>query len=359
MKKILPILCIAAVLAGCGKVDQASSSKSEPLPVVKGGTVRMAEDTSQSSEETSGARGYSENYIPPDTARGDEAKETTTFKPYVAGERTGGAPTVTSIPRPVKPGGSSKPAESVPTPVTPPARTTTAPTTEPTTVPEIPAEIKAFSGVLGDIVKDGTVPGGASAANTDKGEDVHDNEFFIADVDLDGRDELVFIRSNTSAEDRYAKIYGVGDEGELIEELSSYSALTFYSNGVITVESADSELPGGGFMPYTLYRYDPSTDTYDNIAYVTALDRAEVERLAQEAAENGTEPVYTYPEEADTSDSGKVYYIAPSGSSESPQPIDKTAYDEWLLSYINNEEVMTYSSSKLSEDNIKALTSQN
>ena len=30
-------------------------------------------------------------------------------------------------------------------------------------------------------------------------------------------------------------------------------------------------------MPYTLYRYDPSTDTYDNIAYVTALDRAEVE----------------------------------------------------------------------------------
>ncbi len=350
MKKILPILCIAAVLTGCGKVDQAS--KKDSMPVVKGGTVMTDENTTGKDEEevqekSSEAKGQTDNFKPADKARGEEKQEPTTHKAYVAGQRKSDIPTQTYIPKPVRPSTrSTKPAESVPKSVAPPEKKTETPTGQEQTAPRV-----VFSAALSGIMKEGNVPGhGQMNINlSDPG-----CKFAVGDLEGDGSEEMIFVSAGSSAE-AIAVIYGVDEEGKLYEKASVYPDMTIYSNGTLIVRSSHAQGPSGDFMPYTIMTLSADGRRYEAAASVDAIDRAQVETAAQTALENGSEPPYTYPEDVDTSNSGVVYIIGSAGGGDA-RTVDVTEYESWLAQFTGGASAVSPDFRQLSADNIRSLT---
>ena len=67
------------------------------------------------------------------------------------------------------------------------------------------------------------------------------------------------------------------------------------------------------------YRYIPESDTYELVGYVHSEDKWPLES-------NGKSN--QYPDEADTSETGTVYYVGTDGWG--TDPMDETDYMEWL-----------------------------
>lgn len=138
-----------------------------------------------------------------------------------------------------------------------------------------------------------------------------ENRFAVFDIDGDGRDELIVLYAQ---EDGVTEYILEGEGTELRLDGESF----FYEGGVVEmpVPLLDGE-ETGSFAPYVLYQYDAELDAYYEVAYVQMLELSELEAkgLADE-----------YPEEADTSQTGRVYLI---GSN----PVDETEYELWCSSW--------------------------
>ncbi|MCM1226817.1 MAG: hypothetical protein NC320_05245 [Clostridium sp.] len=185
--------------------------------------------------------------------------------------------------------------------------------------------------------------------------DISSNEFTIYDIDNDGSDELIFLFTSCGTAGMIGVVYDHNSEGNIIVEFGGFPLLRFYDNGIVEADASHNQGPSGDFWPYTLYQYDSKTDTYNRVASVSSMGRDIVEMIKAEAEENGNEAPFEYPYEADTSNSGIVYYIRPCGFEGDVEPIDVTEYNEWHDGFCGDAELLELPFVKLTEENIQEV----
>lgn len=182
--------------------------------------------------------------------------------------------------------------------------------------------------------------------------DIAENVFALYDVDSDGTEELIIRWSNTNSASVTGVIYGCDSEGNVHCQLQTTPYLRFYSNGVVEADSVhNSALAGENFWAYTLYQYDSSSQTYQSAGYVDAWDKSAFKEDSSETHE-------TFPDYADVSHSGMVYFICRSSeemASEFSDPLDITEYQAWHTSFIGGASEVNLPFQKFTQENIAEI----
>ena len=164
-----------------------------------------------------------------------------------------------------------------------------------------------------------------------KTDNVQQNTYAIYDVDRDGKDELIIEINNASEATKMGGIYEYDIEKDSIHvELEGTPLLYFYDTGYIREDASHSQgLCGNKMWPYSLYKYRVETDTYELVANVDAWEK---EMYPKDFDGNA------FPEEADASNTGILYYISYPDATEDMEACDDSAYQVFLQFHQGNEE---------------------
>lgn len=189
-----------------------------------------------------------------------------------------------------------------------------------------------YGGVLSQITAGWQLPDGEMDLSTlnDGFGKMSDNRFAVTDIDGDGREELIVQYTNASMAGMFERIYDYDPgSGELKCEFLNFPALTYYSNGIIKAEWSHNQGRGEAW-PYTVYRYDPESDSYVEVGSVDSWDKA----LSETWYEG-----QPFPDELDTDGDGTLFTIWEAGEEEDPYAYEKIKYnradvDEWLGGYL-------------------------
>lgn len=185
-----------------------------------------------------------------------------------------------------------------------------------------------YSGILPN-EKKAEAPSGASS------------QFAVADVDADGKEELVLLYDSDIMANAVGYIIGYDAETkDTYIQLEEYPFFAFLKNGNLKALSSHNQT-WGEMWPYTLYQYLPESDSYELKGYVHSEDKAVFE--ANDAPER-------YPGNADTSGTGTVYYIGTDTWGTSP--VDEVEYSAWLEENYGNFEEIDIRYLPLTEENI-------
>lgn len=153
------------------------------------------------------------------------------------------------------------------------------------------------------------------------------DQFAICDVDGDGREELILILTSAVSAGQAQYIFDYDAQTQIFHtELAEYPLLTFFDNGIIKALWSHNQGLAGEFWPYTLYRYDPGSDSYLSIGMVDAWDR----RLSETGLDGKP-----FPAEVDASGTGVVYYLMPGGQYEPVDAVDASVYEAWAASCLS------------------------
>ena len=172
--------------------------------------------------------------------------------------------------------------------------------------------------------------------------------FDIRDFDGDGKDELLVLWDDTSMAAMVGILYGVNDSGEVFIENWCFPSLRIYSNGIIEADISHNQGLAGAFWPYYFSRYNPETDSYEGIGGADAWDKS----LAEVDYDGNP-----YPEYADTSQSGIVYYIDDPDYEKRGQPVDVTEYEAWHQELLSGADQIAIVPKLISNEMILASTS--
>ena len=204
---------------------------------------------------------------------------------------------------------------------------------EPAAPPAVDADSQAraaYTVVLEDMLWRDILPDGTQVSEESMSGYMFENTFAIADVDGDGREELV-IRFTTALAAGYRSWvldYDQSTDSVRIQYEGSPS-LTFYTNGAMAEN--DSHAQGSwtaDFWPHTLYTYRPEADSYEIAGHVDAW-----EKVVSDANPGNLPP---FPVEKDESGAGILYYITPAEDIEpnfngySKDLVDRSVYLDWL-----------------------------
>lgn len=200
---------------------------------------------------------------------------------------------------------------------------------------------EAFAAVLERFLQEHILPDGRTLGLLE-GYDMADNRFAVCDVDGDGERELILIYESTMVAGRRGYVFSWnGETGEVGVQLETSPELTFYESGAVQSDSQhNQQLISRDFWPYDLYRYDGNLDTY--------VDVGSVHAWGKEALPNG------YPEEADKSGTGFVYYIAANGG-DGDEPLDASVYEAWRYVYVRDSQEIQLEYLDLTEENIRSI----
>lgn len=206
---------------------------------------------------------------------------------------------------------------------------------------------QAYAQVLDLLLNHNILPDGQH------GDPVHaigekDSTFAIADVDGDGREELVvnYLDTSMAGMTGYVCEY-LPDTGMLKLQLTEFPALTFYDNGAVLAGWSHNQGKAPEFWPYSLYRYDAVADAYTFAGGVDGWEK--------EFCPDG------YPAEADTSGTGRVYYLLEGTSPADTrygEPVDVTAYEAWKQEVLGRSQEIKLDLLPLNEQNIRQITEQ-
>ena len=164
------------------------------------------------------------------------------------------------------------------------------------------------------------------------------SKFSVYDVDGDGREELVLCYDGGATSAMWGYVIGYDEgSGELFIQLEQQFDLVFLKNGNLKVMDSHNQT-AGEMWPYFLYRYQAESDSYELAGHAHAEDK---ERSSH------------YPDEADVSGTGTVYYVGPDGWGE--VPIDETDYLEWLTANQGDGEELEIPYFAITEENILAM----
>ena len=159
-----------------------------------------------------------------------------------------------------------------------------------------------YGGILSQITAAWQLPDGeldTSSLENGFGQ-MSDNRFAVADIDGDGREELIVCYDNASMAGMMEIIYDYDPAlGELKREFTEWPRLTYYDNGIIKAEASHNHTHGE-FWPFALYQYETESDSYKQIAYVHTWDK-EISDVYE------GQP---FPEELDTDGDGTLFNIS-------------------------------------------------
>lgn len=193
-----------------------------------------------------------------------------------------------------------------------------------------------FGQVLAEIYENRSFMG--ISFNTYPAYDISANQFALYDVDGDSSDELVFLWKETDMASMLGMIYGKDAEGNITMEFWGNPFIHIYSNGLIKHDDSHNQGLSGRFWPYTLCSYDAASDTYEVLYAVSAWD-----------SEAQPSPEEAYPEDADVSSSGIVYYVGEQG------PLDVTDFEAWERETFGDAVEIDLPFQSFTEENIASL----
>ncbi len=155
-----------------------------------------------------------------------------------------------------------------------------------------------------------------------------ENCFAVADVDQDGREELLVRWTTTTTAGSLEVVYDYNPvSGELKNEFCAYPLLTYYDNGVIKAGWSHNQVPPAEFWPCTFYQYDPAENSYVEIGSLRVWD------------DIGEE--WDFPTDRDADGDGTVYEIVKAGEEYSDYNsgyggfrFDQAEVDEWLNGFM-------------------------
>ncbi len=156
-------------------------------------------------------------------------------------------------------------------------------------------------------------------------------DYAVFDVDGDGREELFLKYEQTAMAYMVELIYDYDAESQTFrQQFAEFPALTFYDNGVILAGwSHNQGLSGEKLWPYTLYQYQPDTDSYACVASVDGWSR----EVAEHSSDWGD-----FPADIDADENGFVYFILTDNWSWSNygQTVDDAEYQAWISPYLQD-----------------------
>ena len=209
----------------------------------------------------------------------------------------------------------------------------------------------AYVRVLEDLLYRSILPDGGEAIF----EDMSENTFALADVDGDGREELVLL----TRPDIYAGYRGyILDyyKNALVIQHEGFPSFTFYSNGAFTED--DSHAQGvwtDTFWPHSLYIYQPASDRYELAGHVSAWEKS--------VSDINVGNLPPFPTEEDKSGAGILYYIHPLSSYEHlntldsrvNMAVDQSVYLAWLEPVLGNARPLELEYLPLTAENIEQI----
>lgn len=203
----------------------------------------------------------------------------------------------------------------------------------------------AFAGVLRNVLERGVLPDGRMAESLDDGH-AASNSFAVADVDGDGKEELVLSYVTATMGDMCGYVIGYDAGSRSIRiQLMEFPSLEFYENGAVKAMLSHNHSLGQ-MWPYTLYRYQPETDSYRQEARVMSWDKS------FSAVNDAGAP---FPDQADSSGTGTVYYVERPEGWYQGEPMDQADYLIWEAEALGSSPQLTLRFFLLTEENIAAL----
>lgn len=177
------------------------------------------------------------------------------------------------------------------------------------------AYAEALSGIYyGSVLPDGTM------LEIDDYSTISDNQFAIADVDGDGRQELVLYFTTTSSAGMIGCVWEYDPvTGNLVNELMEYPSLTFYDNGLLQADASHNHSMGMEFWPYTLFQYEAASDSYGLLYSVSSWEKA-----FSDIDYEGN----PFPEETDADGDGLVYLVT-DGTTGITTTMDNGDFEAW------------------------------
>jgi len=210
----------------------------------------------------------------------------------------------------------------------------------------------AYAEILRKLLNNGVLPDGTAADTT---WDLSKNRFSLCDVDGDGSQELVLLYSTAPMAGMTGYVIDFKPEyaangGAVSIQMTEFPGLTFYDNGMVIAEWSHNQTMSE-FWPYTLYAYEPVSDSYYMLASVYAADKDLLEDLGAQDQ---------YPAEADKCGAGRVYYLTYQRHSENEPPVsedyvlDAKQYDGFLAETLGTARPLDMLYLDLTEENISA-----
>ena len=193
---------------------------------------------------------------------------------------------------------------------------------------------EAYLNVLKDLYYKYTLPDGAKLHYEDvESPDYYDmtqNQFALYDFDFDGSDELIISLTNPPMAAMVANIYDFNSGTNTLElMLSVFPAIKFYDNGIVEgLWSHNQGLAGDALWPYTMFKYNKETSSYDVIAQVDAWDKS-----LNDTNYKGE----VFPDEIDKDNDGVLYYITTAGENNVETLADYNEYEKWRNEYISDK----------------------
>ena len=174
---------------------------------------------------------------------------------------------------------------------------------------------KAYAATLRNLLYSNILPDGKQAEMPAGSS----SQFAVADVDADGKEELVLLYDSGVTANSAGYIIGYDAEtGNIYIQLEEFPFFVFLENGNLKALSSHNQTYGE-MWPYKLYQYLPESDSYKLAGYAHAEDKATFEA-------NGVPE--RYPAKVDISNAGTVYYVGT--DTWGTVPIDEADYLEWL-----------------------------
>lgn len=236
------------------------------------------------------------------------------------------------------------------TPAVPPVLPTEGPAQSPAA--ERTSAREVYAAALRDWLYSGVLPDGTAGPEITGGEY---DQFAVYDVDGDGAEELVVLFTDTYTAAQQGLVLSfdgtyTGYGSPVFTELDGFPMFTFYSGGFAAVGASHNQTYGE-LWPYTLYRYDPESGRYAELASVYSVSLSILEQTGR--AEE-------YPAGADGTGAGSVYYVtltyASGAEPAGRRTMDSAQYQAWLADVMGGEPApleVPYLS--LTEENIASI----
>ena len=151
------------------------------------------------------------------------------------------------------------------------------------------------------------------------------DQFALVDLHGDGTEELILLATNSYTAGQAGYVLSWDENtGTTRIELCEYPSFTFYDNGYLQAWASHNQgVAGDALWPYTLYRYDTATKTYQPVAMVDAWDRSFSDRYYD----------MFFPSNVDRSGTGVVYYVMQPDNYDLSEPMDAADYAAWESSW--------------------------